>query len=410
LEDARIRRSNAKSEQGAQAEPIQVLFVNHTAKAGGGELALRLLVQHLDRRLVQPQLVLFEDGPMAERFRETTHVHILPLSSGIRERRKDSLGAIRFNDFLQLFTLPAFIVRLSRMIAKLNVDVVHTNSLKADILGGIAARLAHKRVVWHVRDRIADDYLPSMTVRVFRRLARLIPHAIITNSRSTLESLRLPNNSGRATHRNPATVAHDGFDFSQLPVSMREPSPHLVIGLVGRISPWKGQDVFLRAIHRIHLEFPEARFQIIGSALFGEQQYADHIHALCAELGIEHCVEFCGFIRDIHQHIATLDILVHASTIPEPFGQVVIEGMAAGKPIVATRAGGVAEIVVDEDSGLLVPMNDPEALASALRRLIESPDLRARLGVAGRQRVQETFRIEFTAAKVSRVYSELCER
>lgn len=386
--------------------PIRVLFINHTAKAGGGELALRLLIRHLDRSFVEPHLVLFEDGPIAELLRDDAHVHILPLAAEIRERRKDRLGMLGIADFRHMFGLPAFVIRLSTMIEKLNVDVVHTNSLKADILGGLAARIARKRVVWHVRDRISDDYLPSITAGVFRRLARLIPHAIITNSYSTLESLRLPD-VRRNAHPNPVTVAHDGFDFNQLPTASGEPRPHLVIGLVGRISPWKGQDVFLRAIQKIHLTFPAVQFQIVGSALFGEDHYAGHLRSLCTELNIEHCVEFCGFVSDIHEHISTLDILVHASTIPEPFGQVILEGMAAGKAIVATRAGGAAEIVVDEVSGILVPMNDPDALACALRRLIENSDLRKRLGTAGRLRAQEAFRIEFTAAKVSQVYAEL---
>lgn len=359
---------------------------------------------------MQPQIVLFEDGPIAEMLRQEADVHIFPLAIEIRERRKDSLGAITISDLPRLLTIPRFIVRLSQLIDRLDVDVVHTNSLKADILGGIAARLARKRVIWHVRDRITDDYLPHIAVRAFRLFARLIPHAIIANSHATLETLCLPSGRGQNFHPNPVTVAHDGVGAAKSPASETAPTPHLVIGLVGRISPWKGQDVFLRAIHRIHAEFPAARYQIIGSALFGEKVYADHIRHLCTELGLDGCVQFCGFVRDIQRHIASLDVLVHASTIPEPFGQVIVEGMAAGKPVIATRGGGAAEIVIDHVSGILVSMNDPEALAHALRSLMKDADLRERLGSAGRRRVEEAFRIEFTASKVSQVYSQLCAR
>ena len=390
--------------------PTRVLFVNHTARTGGGELALRLLIRHLDRTVVRPQLLLFEDGPIADLLRRDTEVHVFPLSDNIRETRKDTLGAISFKQLLKLGSLPVFIARLSRKIGNLNVDVVHTNSLKADILGGIAARLAGKRVVWHVRDRIADDYLPSTTVRIFRRLARLIPHAIIANSQATLETLCLTNTDGQKTKLHSATVVHDGFDFSELSVPENVPGQCLTVGLVGRISPWKGQDVFLRAIQIVHRELPAVHFQIIGSALFGEEAFADQIRALRAELGLEECVEFCGFVRDIQRHIGTLDILVHASTIPEPFGQVIIEGMAAAKPVIATRGGGATEIVVDDVSGLLVPMGDAEALAAAMCKLLRDRPLRERMGAAGRRRVEESFRIESTAAKISRVYSELCTR
>jgi glycosyltransferase involved in cell wall biosynthesis len=384
--------------------------VNHTARTGGGELALRLLIRHLDRAAVRPQLLLFEDGPIADLIRRDTEVHVFPLSDDIRETRKDTLGAVKVKDLLRLSTLPLFIARLSRKIGRLNVDVVHTNSLKADILGGIAARLAGKRVVWHVRDRIAEDYLPSRTVRMFRRLARFIPHAIVANSYATLETLRLPVERQSKGRVHQATVVHDGYDFSELPTCERAQDQNLFVGLVGRISPWKGQDVFLRAIHRIHRDFPTARFQIIGSALFGEEAYEDRIHSLSAELGLDECVEFCGFVRDIQRHMTKLDIVVHASTIPEPFGQVIIEGMAAGKPVIATRGGGATEIVVDGVSGLLVGMNDSEALADALHKLLSDADLRKRLGSAGRLRVEDAFRIESTAARISQVYSELYAR
>lgn len=386
--------------------PIRVLFVNHTAKSGGGEVALRLLIRHLDKSLIEHRLVLFEDGPIAELLRQDTEVYILPLSEDIRDARKDSLGSNGLSSLRTLKTLSAFTFQLSRMIGRLDIDVVHTNSLKADILGGIAGRLARRRVLWHLRDRIADDYLPSKTVRVFRRLARWIPHAIVANSTATLESLRLSTRERRKYKS--ATVVHDGFDFRELPAIDDAPSGRLVVGMVGRISPWKGQDVFLQAIHQIHRQFPEVRFQIIGSALFGEEDYEKQVRSLSTELQLGECVEFCGFVRDVQKHIAKLDVLVHASTIPEPFGQVIIEGMAAGKPVIATSGGGAMEIVVDGVSGLLVPMNDSNALSAAIRNLLGDRALRSRLGAGGRQRVQDSFRIEQTAAKISQIYSELC--
>ena len=386
--------------------PIRVLFVNHTAKSGGGELALRLLIRHLDKSMIEHRVLFFEDGPIAESLRQDTEVHILPLSDDIRDARKDALGSTGLSSLRKLRTLSTFILQLSRMIGRLDIDVVHTNSLKADILGGIAGRLARKRVLWHLRDRIADDYLPSKTVRIFRRLARWIPHAIVANSTATLESLRLPHRDGQKSK--PATVVHDGFDFGQLPATEIAPRGSLVVGLVGRISPWKGQDVFLQAIHQIYKEFPEVRFEIIGSALFGEENYENSLRSLSTELGLDGCVEFCGFVREVQRHIAKLDVLVHASTIPEPFGQVIIEGMAAGKPVIASSGGGAMEIIVDGVSGLLVPMNDSNALAAAIKNLLGDAALRSQLGAGGRQRVQDSFRIEQTAAKMSQIYSELC--
>ncbi len=394
--------------------PIRVLFVNHTAKLGGGELALRSMLRHLDPSRVTHEVLLFEDGPLAKLLQSETQVHLLPLTGAVREARKDTLGGFNLGQLRQIAGLAPYLWRLRSLIRSLRVDIVHTNSLKADILGGIAGVLAGKRVLWHVRDRIAADYLPRRAVQIFRRLTRIIPHAVITNSHATLESLMLPARSGKVSRRRPrfAEVVHDGLDLSAIPTPTR-PTPTggaseaLVVGLVGRISPWKGQDIFLRAIQQIHSDFPTVCFQLIGSALFGEETYEAELRALCTKLGLDGCVEFLGFVQNIPQQMALLSVVVHASVIDEPFGQVVIEGMAAGKPVIATRGGGVSEIVEDGVSGMLVPKKDVTALADAMRTLLRDPLLRERLGAGGRRRVQESFRIEFTAAKTMDLYERL---
>jgi glycosyltransferase involved in cell wall biosynthesis len=180
-----------------------------------------------------------------------------------------------------------------------------------------------------------------------------------------------------------------------------------LIGIVGRISPWKGQHIFLRAAVTIRERFPGARFQIIGSALFDEADYEKEVRDLAVTLGLGEAVEFTGFRQDVPELIARLDILAHASTTGEPFGQVVAEGMISGKPVVATNGGGVPEIIEDGISGLLVPMDDAPALAAAIIRLIEHPEKAQEIAKAGRQRICDHFMIAHTAGKVQRIYEEL---
>ena len=408
----RRRGSFTRSYGGERSSPggllsrrIRVLFVNHTAKLGGGEIALRLLIHHLDRTRIDHEVLLFEDGPLTALLRQGSAVHIVQLPAGIRDARKDSLLSV--STLKKVGGIPLSIWRVRSAIRKLKIDFVHTNSLKADLVGGIAARLAGKPVIWHIRDRIAPDYLPAKVVAVFRALARLVPVAIIANSRATLESLNLPaaaTRSGGTAH-----VVHDGVDLSMIPVKPIPMRTSLVVGLVGRISPWKGQDVFLRAIQQIRQEVPDVRFEIIGSALFGEEQYERELQDLATQLELDDSVQFCGFVTNIAERIAALDLVVHASTISEPFGQVVIEGMAAGKAVVATRGGGVSEIVEDGVSGLLVAMKDPTALAQAMLLLLKDPVRRAQLGKAARRRVEDKFQIQFTAQKVLRLYQDLAQ-
>jgi glycosyltransferase involved in cell wall biosynthesis len=178
--------------------------------------------------------------------------------------------------------------------------------------------------------------------------------------------------------------------------------PLLRVGIVGRLAPWKGQDLFLRAFAEA---FPEgdAEAVVIGAALFGEDQYAGSLHRLVRELGLEGRVAFTGFRDDVAGELSQLDVLVHASTIPEPFGQVLVEGMAARLPVLAPDAGGPAEIITHGRDGLLYPMGDQHALARELRTVASDPDLRARLGAAGYERAVD-FSPESAAAKVMQVY------
>jgi glycosyltransferase involved in cell wall biosynthesis len=270
-------------------------------------------------------------------------------------------------------------------------------------------------VVWHVRDRIESDYLPAIVVTCFRCLSRIIPNFIVANSAATLETLRLSGwdrygavQRGQALVQGRTAVVHDGV--VPPPAPAEKGNSGILIGLVGRITRWKGQHIFLRAAALVRGRFPAARFQIIGSALFGEEAYEEEIRALRASLGLEDCVEFLGFRTDVPELIQELDVLVHASITGEPFGQVIIEAMAAGKPVVATRGGGVPEIVQDGVTGILAPMGDAAAMAEAICELLADPERAAKMGAAGRERVLRSFTVEVTARRLEHVFDRVLSR
>ncbi|HSS98866.1 MAG TPA: glycosyltransferase family 4 protein [Terriglobales bacterium] len=401
---------------GTLKEPARrVLFVDHTAAISGGEIALVNLVHHLDSRKVKAIVVLGSDGPLLDRLGSTVEAHILPLSSSIATQKKDSLGfrsLLRIKDILML---GKYILLLARFIREHDIEIVHTNSLKADIIGGIAGRMTMRRVVWHVRDRIEDDYLPGSVVRVFRFLSHIIPHYVIANSAATLRTLHLPA-TALATSipsgvelSGKVVIVHDGTAAVEPSSTLRNESV-VRIGLIGRISPWKGQHIFIQAAELVRKRFPQARFVIIGAALFGEKQYEEEVRQLPRQLGIEQVVEFAGFCKDINLALRNLDLVVHASTKGEPFGQVIIEGMAAGKPVVATNGGGVPEIVEDGKTGLLVPMGDAPAMAEAICQILEAPERAREMGRQGCKRVAERFTMDQTARRVEAVYEEMSRR
>ncbi len=302
------------------------------------------------------------------------------------------------------------VTRLARFIRAGRFDLVHANSLKSDLIGGLAAKIARTPVLWHVRDRIDPDYLPTPAVRLFRVACALLGDYVVANSQATLDLLtpmyrRL---RGKRAASERMRVVHDGVTPEAFVEGPPRPwGEEVVIGLVGRISPFKGQDVFVRAAAKVLERFPTCRFRIIGAALFAEDAYESHVRQLARELRIAQAVTFSGFRADVTRAISELDILVHASVTGEPFGQVIVEGMAAGKPVVATRGGGVPEIVRDGITGLLVPMRDAAAMAEAIERLLADPAAAAQMGQDGRERVREHFRIEQTAARVEGVYQEI---
>jgi glycosyltransferase involved in cell wall biosynthesis len=392
---------------------IRVLFFDHTAALGGGEIALLNLVRHLNPRTIKSIVVLGAAGPLVERLGPEIDTYTLPLPVGLATNRKNSLGLATLFQIREILGGLSYILQLAKFIRSHKIDLVHTNSLKADIIGGIASRLAQCPVVWHVRDRIEMDYLPGPVVRVFRLLCRVIPTYVIANSAATLRTLHLGPDRPDGTDfgvNGRSAVVHDGTRTRSL---SKERSRHLEvfrIALIGRISPWKGQHIFLQAAQSVAERFPNVRFFVIGAALFDEHKYDEEIRQLPKKLGIENLVEFTGFCSDIEEVIEGLDLVVHASMTGEPFGQVIIEGMAAGKPVVATNGGGVPEIVEDGSTGILVPMGDVQAMADAICEILADPVRAREMGIRGRQRVENHFTVELTASKVETVFYEVLRR
>ena len=343
-------------------------------------------------------VILAEDGPLVRLLeRAGASVEVLPMGEGLRNLRKDRVRPAEFPVEAWVHSA-AYVLRLARRLARLHPDLVHTNTLKAALYGGTAARLAGIPCVWHVRDRIAPDYLPSSAVNLVRLAARLLPTAIIANSQATLQTLAASRGFRNA-------VADDGANpdtSSRGHANVVIPSPVLPprakpepfsrasagfrVAMVGRLAPWKGQKIFLQAFAKAFPDGEEVAV-LVGSALFGEDEYERQLRELVCDLGIEERVEFPGFRSEVFEELSNVDALVHASIIPEPFGQVILEGMAAGLPVIAVRAGGPAEILVEGETGLLYPAGDVDALASLLRRLADDVELRSRLGAQAREAV-----------------------
>lgn len=375
----------------------RVVYLDHCARLSGGELALARLLEAMTE--VDATVVLGEDGPLVARLLPYADVQVVPMPTTSRDLSRLAVGATA-GQIRALVGTAIYVVRIARLLRRLRPDLVHTNSLKSAIYGGLAARLARVPVVWHIRDRIADDYMSAAAVRLVRLLARLVPHAVIANSNATLSTLGIEEARGSVI---PSPVVYDSV-VAPAP-STAPKGERLRIAMVGRLAPWKGQHVLLDAIAKA---FPsrDVDVLIVGEALFGEDAYADRLRRQCTRLGLDDIVNFLGFQPDVPALLAGVDVLVHASVVPEPFGQVVIEGMASGLAVIASNEGGPAEIIHHGVDGLLVAPGSPEILADALTQVASDARLRHRLGVEALRRADD-FRPEIIVDRVSRVYAEL---
>ncbi|MEP7763081.1 glycosyltransferase [Sanguibacter sp. 25GB23B1] len=398
----------------------RVLVVGHTAALGGAELALVRLCGALDPSLASVAVLLFEDGPVRHRLEVDGHeVAVLPLRADVRTAHRDatvrSWSALR-GVLVAAVEVVRFTARLTRTVRAQAPDVLHATTLKADLLCMVPALLARVPLVWHVHDRIAADYLPAPVAAVVRALARTVPRHVVVNSMATAESIGPP--------RGRWTLAYPGLLPTQVRAwTERAEPPAPVVGMIGRLSATKGQKELVRAAADVVARHPQVTVRIVGAALFGEEGYEAEVRSLVRSLGLQERVVLTGFVDDPVRELDGLSVCVHASPVAEPFGQVVVEAMARGVPVIATRAGGVPEILLPDGGrhaareepgqarhsrtpfGLLVPPGDVAALADAILDVLDDPQGARDRARAAWLHAQRRFMIDRTCTAVLRAWS-----
>ncbi len=390
----RHRRLYRRLAAGERDERLRVVYLDHVARLSGGEIAILRLLPHLQH--VHAHVILGEEGILAERLQQARiSVKVLPFAAAARDVRRDAVRLGGASPGAALHTL-AYAARLSRRLRRLRPDLVHANSLKSGVYGSLAARAAGVPLVWHLRDRLAEDYLPGPAVRLMGAFITRMADGVIANSAATLETLPV-----RA--REQAWVIPDSVEVSAY--APTDDGGATTFGMLGRIAPWKGQDLFLRAFAAA---FPRGRERavLVGTPMFGEEAFERELHDIVTQLGLSDRVEFRGFREDIWRELASFDVLVHASVIPEPFGQVVLKGMAAGLAVIAPDEGGPAAVIEDGHTGRLFQSRDPESLARTMAGLCGDTAERQRLGRAARH-AAEDYKPQVLAERLEAAYERL---
>ena len=375
---------------------MNLLFLDHAPALGGAEQSLLLLLKHLDRSRWQPHLVC-TGGPLAEAAQALgVSVHPVPMP---RLRRSPRAPV----DWLRT---TGAIVRLARRVG---AAALIANAVRAAFYAAPTARLAGLPFVWHMRDFWLSESRPRRlwADRLGKRLLCAAAARVIANSHAT--AALLPCNG-------KVTVVHNGIEVERYDQNMDGapfrrrygiPLDAPLVGTVGRLRPWKGQDRFLRALALVRETVPEVWGVVVGGTPFGvADDYPQRLRRLAADLGLSGRVVFTGHLEDVRPSLAAMDLFVHPGD-PEPFGLVILEAMAMGKPVVAFAHGALPEIVVDGETGRLTAPVDEDALAGALTPLLADPALRSAMGRAGRRRVEQVFDIRRVVGEMQNLYAEL---
>jgi len=382
---------------------LRVLFLDHSAALGGAELYLLDLAP----AFAPPgEVLLLEEGPFLEKLRAAgIPADVIPAPGTVRRVAREA-GPLR-----ALRSVPGLLRLAWRVARKARAfDLVYANSQKALVVGSLAAQMARRPLVWNLHDVLTTEHFSAMNIRLAVTLANRFARLVIANSEASREAFR------QAGGCVPVVVVHNGIDFERFAAVDPEQVASLrrelglrdgpVVGLFSRLAPWKGQHVLLEAL----AELPEVQAILVGEALFqDEQRYAEALHRQASQPDLEGRVHFLGFRDDVPVLMQLVDVVVHTSVAPEPFGRVIVEGMLARRPVIATRGGGAVEIVRDGETGLLVPPGDAQALAAAIRHLLEHPDQARRLAEAGYQDARHRFSIEAMRQGVHQALAALQE-
>lgn len=365
------------------SRPLRVLLVTASPERGGAETVVEQLVSGLDRSRVEPVVVALHEGPFAGELRAMQASMISAGTLGRLRHVGRGLGVLN---------------RLTAAIRKGEFDVVHSHGTIAHIVGGLAAWRAGVKAIHHVHDLYTDE---RSVDAVLQRVALRVPAAAIVavshSARSRVLAAGAPYNRVR--------VVQNGVSLAPTQPAFQSDGASVI--WCGRLQRWKGAHVFLEAAAMVRAHHPEARFWVVGGTLFGkEPEYATQLHDQAAEKHLEGSVTFTGHVNDARPYIAAADVVVHSSISPEPFGLVVAEALAEGKPIVAFDEGGPSEMIESGRSGRLVAPGDVEAMAAAIDELLRRPDLRARISEGARQRARH-FGVEAMLRRMQFAYEEV---
>jgi len=375
----------SKSEK---TKPYKILYLDFVSAIGGGQVSLLLLLKSLNAKKFKPLVILPGKGPLFKKIQTLgIEIKILPMNK---------INIINPLPYIKT------VWDLVRILRHHKIDLLHCNSDICNQYGVIAAKLVGVHVVTHTRNILGK--------RAFQRMFLGKADVLIANSRACAYSY-----SQYISKSQRVETIYNAVDTKQfrpegrcdLKSRFNTGNGEFVIGQIAQITPNKGQDVFIKALPQVIRAHPNVRALIVGNTVIDNSDwFLDKLKQLVKKLDLVDKVTFTGFIEDIVDMYRYLNLLVLPSR-SESFGRTIADAMAMSKPVVATRVGGLPEIISEGETGLLVPSGDSTALANAILEIIENPKLYKKFSNNGRKRVKELFTVEKNVRETERVYISL---
>lgn len=372
-------------------EFFPILYLHDREWIAGAEQSLLHLVRQLNRSIFIPYFVVSKRGEFSEALeREKIKVFILPFPP---------FKSLRLDKIFKT------ICQLDRIVLETKISLLHGNTPRTNLYAGWVGRWKRIPVIWHARNLIYGRMID------IERILSFIPQKIICNSNAILERFKIGG-----TYAGKAVTIHSGIDVNtfypddEKGKRWREAlgySRNPLVGIVARLGVGKGHETFLRSACRVHQVFPHVHFLVVGRAEDEEDRKREEkLKFLVKEMGLLTSVSFLGYREDLPDVMAALDLLVVA-TEAEPFGRVILEALASGKPVVGTASGGTPEVVRDGENGFLVPPGDEEAMAEAILKILRSPRQAKKMGERGRELLLSEFTLEAYVQKIETLYLSL---
>lgn len=404
----------------------RILYFQHTAALGGSCYSLLYLIQGLDRSRYQPVVCCLQESPVAALYRECgiethigTGIHVFEHTTGGWHRFYDPLGWRHL--IQQLVAFWPSVRYTEAIVKKLEPDLVHLNSLVL-APSAIGVKRIGVPLVWHIRESVVDGHL-GLRKKLLGQIVEHLPDEAIFISHDG-RRLLVGDRTGVVI---PNFVNLERFDRNLDGISVRDelalPPGVKVILFLGGISRIKGIFPLLEALHMAKEQVPELHCLLAGAQyqqssalpvraaraflpLIGQGTHSQRVYTMLRQYRMESYVRLLPFRRDVERLIAASDLVVFPSVEPH-FARPIIEAGAMAKPVVASRIGGVEELVVDGETGRLVSPNDPQALAEALVSMLASLDDAHRMGENGYSRAHQLFNAETNVRATIDVYERI---